>query len=571
MAQILFWFKKINLNKALVGVVGVFSAWILTRLFLRLRYGVDIQDESYYAALPWTHLLGHIPFVEETSVLQVQGLLTYPFVKAYVSLNNGSNEGLIYALRLFFIFIQLLVAFATYKFSRKYLGFAESVIIGLLLVSFVPFCIPALSYNTMGMYLLFLIFLIQAGFLEKPIFDYRVLPLTFFSMVLVALYPTLILTIFISTLIVALVWLRGGRRIGKGWSVSLLGMLLLVITAIGLIKYVSVGRLREILEFGSSYGFTGGGLGKIAKILNPLWEGRSPLVWAGLLFALVLYLGNKKPIISLICILLWFYFYKTVWITQTTMCPHHLLMVAISLGGVFSILILNFSSLWTRLPLGIIYIIMMGVLGGLNTAWSSSNGLMNFVIGGFGAMLGLLIGIQYKQRFVGVILGMGLVYFSLYTYDTDVYGDNLKKDLTTQMSEGPYRGLFTTPSRFEYLQKLGKDINEVAGSGAHSIAFYDFMVFGYLMTNLKPQTPIIWTYSLAQFPQKREILAKYYKSNEVPDVLFWAKSLNVLKDLRFELKYSGKDELKDVLFSTEEFKLVRMCDEYDVYMRSFKK
>jgi hypothetical protein len=67
-------------------------------LYVRLYFGIDFSDESFYAALPYAFSLGHRPLIDELAVHQFAGILLVPFVKSYVAIAGGP-PGLILFLR----------------------------------------------------------------------------------------------------------------------------------------------------------------------------------------------------------------------------------------------------------------------------------------------------------------------------------------------------------------------------------------------------------------------------------------------------------------------------------------
>jgi hypothetical protein len=77
-----------NAVALLLMFAGVMAAYI------RLYYGVDIEDEAFYAVLPYRFVLGDLPFVDELNVQQFSAGLTILPVKAWIWL-QGSTFGLI--------------------------------------------------------------------------------------------------------------------------------------------------------------------------------------------------------------------------------------------------------------------------------------------------------------------------------------------------------------------------------------------------------------------------------------------------------------------------------------------
>jgi hypothetical protein len=117
-------------------------AWRITR-------GVDLSDESYYAVFlhAWfKEGAAASPFLmlHQTSVL-----IVYPAALLYRAL-VGSTLGLILFLRCLYLLGSVIAALATMQFLRNAGVGRLRFIAGALIVAFVPYNLPAPSYNTMG-------------------------------------------------------------------------------------------------------------------------------------------------------------------------------------------------------------------------------------------------------------------------------------------------------------------------------------------------------------------------------------------------------------------------------------
>jgi hypothetical protein len=117
-------------------------AWRITR-------GVDFTDESYYAIFidEWfKEGIARTPFLV---LHQVSVLIVYPAALAYRAL-VGSSTGLILYLRCLYLVGSIVSALAVVRFLRQAGTGAVRWLSGALLVAFVPYGLPAPSYNTIG-------------------------------------------------------------------------------------------------------------------------------------------------------------------------------------------------------------------------------------------------------------------------------------------------------------------------------------------------------------------------------------------------------------------------------------
>lgn len=131
-----------------------FIVMMLSFLILNLwkaPYGFGGYDEPFYLTVAHRLGLGDFLFVDEWNLSQMSGLLLMPFVWLYRVLTGGT-EGILLTFRYIYIIVHLLVTMFAYKRLRKY-GYIAAVGISLFYL-FTPYNIMALSYNTMTLDLL---------------------------------------------------------------------------------------------------------------------------------------------------------------------------------------------------------------------------------------------------------------------------------------------------------------------------------------------------------------------------------------------------------------------------------
>jgi hypothetical protein len=108
-----------DLLLAAVALAAVGLALFFT--WRRLFIGVDLQDESYSVLIPWRWALGDRPFLQEQNLQQVQGLLTYPFVKLFGVLRGYDVTGLVLYTRHLYLLLMLGVAVVAFLFLRRFI------------------------------------------------------------------------------------------------------------------------------------------------------------------------------------------------------------------------------------------------------------------------------------------------------------------------------------------------------------------------------------------------------------------------------------------------------------------
>lgn len=135
----LFWQDIIFAVMLIAGIL--FSIW-------KAQFGFGGNDESFYLTIPRRLLMGDGLFVDEWNLSQMSSILQLPFVWLFTTI-TGSTEGIIYAARIFYIFVHAGVCFAIYTRLRKY-GYVAAVGTALFYI-FTPYNIMALSYDSMGL------------------------------------------------------------------------------------------------------------------------------------------------------------------------------------------------------------------------------------------------------------------------------------------------------------------------------------------------------------------------------------------------------------------------------------
>src|SRR5690349_20926287 len=96
-------------------------------MFWRIRRGVDVTDEGYYAALPARIVMGDRPYVEELNLGINAGLLSYPFVKLHYWIRGFT--GIFLFLRILYLFFFAGVGFTAFRLALTRLPYAMSVLV----------------------------------------------------------------------------------------------------------------------------------------------------------------------------------------------------------------------------------------------------------------------------------------------------------------------------------------------------------------------------------------------------------------------------------------------------------
>jgi hypothetical protein len=200
---------------ALLVTIGCVS-WRITR-------GVDLSDESYYAIFLHEWFKEGIRASPFLMLHQISELVVYPAALVYRAL-VGSTGGLILFLRCLYMLGSTIAALSTVQFLRRAGVGSIRWISGSLVVAFIPYNLPAPSYNTLGL---------QALIVACATFGSAVLtspkgmkPVVFLSLsavgwaVAILAYPALLLP-FIALLVLAFMILRPARAFALTYLAAL--------------------------------------------------------------------------------------------------------------------------------------------------------------------------------------------------------------------------------------------------------------------------------------------------------------------------------------------------------------
>lgn len=134
-------------------VIGVFLIW-------RNYYGIALNDESFYLTLPYRYVQGDALFKNEWHLAQMHGVILIPFVKLYIML-FGTTDGIILGFRHLYVVFHIVTTCVIY-FGLRRISKLGALLSSIVYLSYIPFGIPALSYNTIAMGTLIVSFVLLA-------------------------------------------------------------------------------------------------------------------------------------------------------------------------------------------------------------------------------------------------------------------------------------------------------------------------------------------------------------------------------------------------------------------------
>lgn len=515
--------------------VFVFAFW------RRLSFCVDLGDESLYSALPIRFFKNNTPYIDELLLVQNAGILLQPLVWLY-SLFQPKLEGIVFYFRTIYFVLAIMSGILPYLFLRKFMDFWAAVWAAVLVVSFVPFSIPSVSYNTLSSFFLVAsLVCLSISFQESNTrsevskerlanldnyFVFGVIFLLFGMFV----YPTLyVVGVFMIPTVIGHRWKKHGLDVTN--KIVLLGCFLVAVLAVYIIfSFVGVPRIREMLQYTMSMQVHMRSKEKIVKMAEQLWANRLFYGPALLVFVLVPLLMRVRFLSSLVMLLLTYFCYTFSLVDG--LISHHVMVL-------FSILpfLFLFSKKmrdYARENLSIVFLLAGAIFFGFCYWWTSGNGIYNLPLGSLGAVLVFFILLSHRQKECRssssiAFLVMLLCISQLSVFWMQHYGDDEISVLSATVEVGPFRGIKTTEEKKQFLHELQSDLSGVA-AGANTIAGFDSATVVYMASELLPFTPTVWTYFSTQLPSDRSILVNYYKRNgKKPNILVWMREIPVMK------------------------------------------
>lgn len=537
--------KRVRSNLEYVQNIVHGLLWILLLGFLwkRLYYCVDLTDESLYTALPVSFFRGARPYLDELLIVQNSGIFLKPLVSLY-SLFHPDLSGIVLFFRQSYFFGALLSTFGAFIFLRKYLNGRTGLWGATFLMTFVPFAIPSLSYNTL-FELLALLGILLVTNSNKGKFQ---LPVgAFCCLTAGCIYPTIFPFISMILLYASYYsWKKKGMDTAFILTVGI-GVLFLVLVVV-ILANIGLPRIGEMVHYTLSMGMHSGGWSKVLKILGQIWDARIFYV-AFTLFLLALPFAFRIKFAAPVLALALIYFSYRYCMVDGLL--NHYSMTALSLAPVLLIYFVKrnlssgeFSSLS--------FLWLASMVLGVGTAVTSGNGMINQPLG---AMAGVMVAVVFIGRLASsgkerdASLCFMILCFAMVGYLwLQHYGDDDAFSLNSRVASGPYRGLNTTNTKSLFLATLQADL-EKSERGLQTIASFDSAAAVYLSSTLAPCAATVWSYFSSQLPSDRQMLADYYTKNQVrPDLLVWMHELPIATGITLK-RNAEADPVKNLLIN----------------------
>ena len=186
----------VKLLKKQISLINIVFCATIALLFIRIRATINTGDETLLVAVAYKLTQGFRPFVDMWELYQVGDLLWYPFLKLYVEITR-STDGIILFSRMCYLLLNIVLALCANHCLKGVVSQKCAMSIGLILMSYAPFCLYYFWYDSEMLYFGFLgtVFLV-GGIYNKDVKTKRYMLLSgaSFGCMCIA-YPTMIVTI----------------------------------------------------------------------------------------------------------------------------------------------------------------------------------------------------------------------------------------------------------------------------------------------------------------------------------------------------------------------------------------
>ncbi len=518
----------------------------IAALAFRMTLGIDLGDESYYAAFVDGWLKTGLNQNRFLMVHQTADLLVYPFAAGFRDL-RGTADGLVLFLRFIYLTVASLSAMSLYWAVAPFRGRAIATLVTVFALLFIPFNLPAPSYNTIGMYgSVAALSLFAGGFvraLAPGDAGRRSLPA---AMRLSCVWWTGSCVAYPSMLapLAALLGLalfsfrdREGYRLLIRYAISC--GILLAAAFVVLCLLLGIDHLQQMLRFTNAFNNVSGGLGGKVQRAAAVFAAHPRLAvicvasllvgvmrclrasrwrWGAEIATMFLVIGVASSVAP--------GFYSRT----------HDLVLVLALSGLAPALqcLLASPPDPQRRVFALIYVV--SVVGGLTTAATAFNGLFNFPIGGFlAACLALVLPAWSTRtghglRVLSIAVACGAMAMTAFTSFYGQIGPFSYRH-SVRVEHGAFAGLRTDVDQALFIDRLSEAIEGQRACGDR------FAVLGtgpgfYLLTHMAPATLSSWNFAGDEPNLVTEVVRAFYAlPTNKPDVLVvnqwqWATPLS---------------------------------------------
>ncbi len=574
-----------NRNKGPIGAVPLVLLCLGALILLvRAFYSFCWSDESFYFSTAYRFYLGDSIFKHDWFPTQLSGIIILPFLSLYLSI-TGSTEGIILFFRILYLILSFLNSLLVFFIMKRHKPLFSAAAMSVCTLFFAHLNIATLSYYTISVQCFLSAMLLIYDYLKKPVEtgdQKKTVPLTlvfagvFYALSVLAL-PTMALAyVLIVIILLSLILIRniskkkaetGSRRDSHGFissffennagtdrlpSILIYTFAGILIPALAffifLLSNVSIPDFIRNIPYVLSDDEHGTSLiYPLKKFFIGINEVYGVFAYAGylliLLSFLLMFIPKEKrekayiwkySVILLDILLFTAYFIKGFGHTgyiQTAVClfslPLFFLTEKKDFHAFFTFFLngLVFSLVYSYSSNGYLYILSMGHFIASMAAFCFISDFISELSSKSPGSLDKALTLIFMLILLSVVIETAVLRV------INIYRDAPLSDLTAKITEGPARGLYTTPEHLRLYNDVNRVIKENCGKekkddgDKESQALEDeektlfiskLLPWGYLSAGLDIGAPTTWRIELGS-----DRLKEYYDLNpdKLPDIV----------------------------------------------------
>lgn len=531
-----FWKGRIGCNRRRSGNMQSRKAWewidvlflagLLAGLLLylsRIRWGYAEMDESYFLTVPYRLIQGDALLRDDWHPTQLIGFLLYPIMKCYLLL-RGSTEGIYLGFRYIYVISHFLAALAGYVLLRgrdKIAALASNLIFFLYTV----FNTMSLGYNSMGLTAVWL--WIAVALCKWKRFPIRGVCLGLLLAVAVLCNPYMVFAYVIYAGICVRKRNDDVFGIRSFWGTTLGAGILFMVFCAFIFSRASFGELLQNIPF-LFKDATHGPSQILRNIKSVIWFSD----WFRPYF-ITLFIGAIAAMrfrkwsawifaglsaVSALCSLVLAVF-KTEGIGRLA------IMLPLTMLGLIAFLLTEHKS-WDVMQRGW----MVGVLYSLSLIFSSDQGVYAICWASTASSAASVFLIKdYLQEQEGwnfrwpglALLIVGQLCSQIYLLRNYVYYEDNRSELTSEIEEGPMRGVLTTEAKKRIYAIDYENISGIKDLDGKNLLIFNEAPEGYLIAQtVRNGGPSGWMCDYKSLDDRK--LQEYYElhTDKIPDIIY---------------------------------------------------
>lgn len=538
--------------------------------YIRLYLGVDFLDEAWYVSTIQNFSLGASPFLNEYRLQQIPFILLAPIYKIFVI--NFSFPAIIFVRHIYFlmVFLCFFIIFNFLKFLiSKPLSFAIS---SLLFVD--VFAIPSVSYNSIGrLFFTMGVVLLSGIFFNKN--KKNIYIKSFFSALFLVICSISYLSLIFAVILFFILMMVFVKKNKENLFPVFLTMVIFGLICVIFLFYIWPVRDFIIVDLNImnlSIDHSFNLIDKFGRILNIL-----KLFIQQLVILLVLFFLKKKFSIKnnslwfLVSLILVSFF--SILKYESVSIVHAKFVSLFSFAGLTVYFYLSKKILNKYFLLFIILVSL--VISGFITALTSANGYTNICVGLSPAVLFSMVVFFEKFKYMKygnyyfLIFYFFIICFYIYTLFGSIYGEEKIFSLSERIDSGPYRYIYTTLEKKEFINDFSKSLAEINYNGKKSIlCYYNFpacYLFGHYRMDFYSTWIINWWMTSKSFDKLLCIVKNDLKLINFPDIVVRYKYndksyIGVTSDIYPDQNYDPIGEM----FKIKEYNPIIKKNDYEI-------